>query len=124
NATPSRFFRCLDSFGALEILFPELWSLRDTPAGPAAFHGNNTAFDHTMEAIDRCRERGHSFSVFIAVLCHDFGKAVTPREVLPHHYGHEFNGIPIVERFLARNRFDSFTNRLALFTVENHMRIH
>ncbi|MDE4012354.1 HD domain-containing protein, partial [Glaesserella parasuis] len=38
-------------------------------------------------------------SVLFAALCHDLGKALTPKDILPHHYEHGQKGVAPTEHF-------------------------
>lgn len=77
-----------------------------------------------MEAIDRAKARGYSFGVFLAVLCHDFGKAATPEEILPHHYGHEERSEEIAKEWFQQNRFSKEDAELAIAFAQHHMKVH
>lgn len=121
---PSRFFNLLSIFGGLDQISPVLKKMEDVPAGPVQYHGYNTVFMHTMEVIDRVKAQNGSFSAFIAALTHDFGKVLTPADVLPHHYGHEYVGIDLAKEFIESNRFDAYTNDLILVAMRNHMKAH
>lgn len=121
---PSLFFEGLAVMDCLNIHFAPLDALRFVPAGPTKFHGNNTAFDHTMETIDRAKENDLSFDCFIAMLCHDFGKATTDPNILPHHFGHENRSFHIANAWLDGHRFDSSTMSLVRCVTKNHMKMH
>jgi tRNA nucleotidyltransferase (CCA-adding enzyme) len=122
---PSEYFRLLADLGALEILYAPLAALRAVPAGPdQKRHGKSSAFDHTMEAIDRAKANGYGFGVFLAVLCHDFGKALTPETVLPHHYGHEERSGEIAREWFQQNRFRQNDAELAVAFAQQHMKVH
>lgn len=122
--TPSTFFQYLRTLNAVAYITPVLKAMTVFPAGPVKYHGNNTVFDHTMEVIDRVKANGGSFSAFIAALVHDFGKVLTPDEILPSHYGHEYEGLALIKDFIADNRFDSYTNELMLVASRQHMKAH
>lgn len=121
---PSIFFRLLEDLLALDAHFKPLEDLTFVPAGPVAYHGNNTAFDHTMEVIDRCKANGLNFDCFIACLFHDTGKAATDPSILPHHYGHENGSYRINKEFFADNRYDASSVDLALTVGKFHMKTH
>jgi len=122
---PSEYFRFLADLGALEILIAPLNALQNVPAGPEkSRHECISAFDHTMEAIDRAKAYGYGFGVFLAVLCHDFGKGTTPPEILPHHYGHEERSEEIAKKWLGQNFFREDDKGLAIAFARDHMRVH
>jgi len=120
----SSFFKVLAEIDALKYIIKPLDDLRYVTAGPIQWHHGNTAFEHTMEVIDRCQENEYSFSCFIACMCHDFGKATTKPEILPHHYGHELRSKDIAEEWLKDQTFDRHTNKLVLTVARYHMQMH
>ncbi len=125
SVRPSQFFRELDALGGLKLLFEPLEALKYVPAGPRdSRHHAVSAFEHTMEAVDRAKANGCNFSVFLAVLCHDFGKAITPAELLPHHYGHEERSAELATAWLQGNRFRKYDAELALVFAREHMKVH
>lgn len=121
---PSQFFKILnfaECLGWNKGWFSELAMLDSVQAGTeSSKHGPDSAFDHTMKVIDRCRtdKPEHKF----ACLCHDFGKALS--ENPPKHYGHENVGLPLVERFCDRLRVPNSYRKAAMCFTENHMRAH
>jgi tRNA nucleotidyltransferase (CCA-adding enzyme) len=121
---PSVFFQVLADTGVLAELFPILEALRHVPAGPAGHHGDDTAFDHTMKAVDRAKDKGYPFRVFLAALFHDVGKGTTKPEILPHHYAHEFRGHRMLVEFLATQKFRAHENKLILEVAREHMVVH
>lgn len=121
---PSEFFYGLRLYGGLSTHFDELTDLICVPAGPVKFHGSSTAFDHSMDAFDYAKRMGYSFDVAIAALLHDTGKAKTPEEEWPHHYGHEAHSVEINRKFVEANKFSAHTNKLILAFAEHHMKFH
>lgn len=120
---PSQFFEALESIGALEVIFPEISLLTEVPAGPSTSpHGIKTAFEHTMEAVDRCKKCGYSFHVFIAVLFHDVGKAFTEKEILPAHHGHELRSADISREFLENHAFSRRIREFVPKAAKYHMK--
>jgi tRNA nucleotidyltransferase (CCA-adding enzyme) len=123
SSKPSEFFYTLRDLGILKYHFAPLDKMVNIPAGPSKYHGNNTAFSHTMEVIDKIKSMGLSFDCFVAGLVHDFGKGETPEDVLPHHYGHEIRSKDIGSNWLEEHRFSARANKLALFVALYHMKI-
>jgi len=119
STCPSRFFKILREAEVLDIHFPELFELIDVPAGPVEFHGDEKdSFDHTMKAIKRTpRDPVLVFSV----LCHDLGKALTPKEIYPHHYSHDTNGVEPVKALCKRLKVPKKYERSAFLTARYHM---
>lgn len=69
------------------------------------------------------RARGNSRVAF-AALCHDFGKGITPTEILPSHRGHETAGLPLVRTVCARFKVPNAYRDLALNVCEHHLNAH
>lgn len=97
---PSRFLRLLVYAECITPWLGELETFHDIPAGPAPHH-DNSLFDHTCDVMDRLA--GNSLLVWMG-FCHDLGKSLTDRKMLPHHYGHEKTGIKIAETIGSRLR--------------------
>lgn len=67
------------------------------PAGPLPWHGGST-LDHLARCMNETA--GDSAAVWMA-MCHDAGKLTTPKEMLPHHYGHESRGADLARAWAA-----------------------
>lgn len=86
-----------------------------------------TAFEHTMEAIDRAKLNGSNFSIFLASLTHDNGKGITPKTPNPEdqkHVGHEIRSYIINKQFVKQHRFTSHANELIVLFARHHMYVH
>jgi tRNA nucleotidyltransferase (CCA-adding enzyme) len=88
EAQPSRMIRVLRDCGALAVILPELERLFGVPQ-PQRHHPEIDAGEHVLLVVDAAAASGQPLPVRWACLLHDLGKADTPAEVLPHHYGHE-----------------------------------
>ena len=124
---PSVFFEELARMGQLGTWFPELEALRGVMQN-SAYHPEGDVWNHTMQVLDQMAtlrdEAAYPLGALLAAVCHDFGKAVTSREVggVIHAYGHEVEGVPLARQFLQR-----LTRERRLWTyvrnmVELHMR--
>jgi len=123
---PSMFFKFLHEIDALKYHFKPLADLTNFYAGPEhTHHVNDTAFEHVMKSIDLCAEKGYSYQVFLAVLFHDVGKAVTAQSEDyrngRHHYGHEHESAKILTPYLNFMRFTKHENKLINVVANNHM---
>lgn len=104
---PSRFFWELRRLHQLSFWFPELEALIGVKQNPE-FHPEGDVWNHTMLALDKAaayRSRvSDPMTFMLAVLVHDFGKAVSSEEIngVVHAYEHEKTGVPIAENFLKR----------------------
>lgn len=121
---PSNFFRAALNSGALANMFPVLAQLDTVPAGPSKFHGDDTAFDHTMKTVDRAKQLNASFHVFAALLFHDAGKAFTDPKLLPHHWDHEDRSFDFVTTFLKDHKFTKRVNEFVPKAAKLHMKAH
>lgn len=126
---PEIYFEILRKIGALNILFPELNALYGVP-NPAQHHPEIDSFIHTMLVLQQA-VRGtqnnpdlNQSAVRFAAICHDLGKALTPKEILPHHYGHEQAGIKPTRNLSKQLKVPNYYQELAELTCEYHTHIH
>ncbi len=120
---PSRFFRALESVGALRVVFPELHGLVGVPQ-PVAEHPEGDAFEHSMLVLDQCALLSKDKETRFAALVHDLGKADTPADVLPEHPGHELAGVPRVEQMCARLKLPNTFLTAGRLACTYHTRIY
>ena len=59
-----------------------------------------------------------------ACLTHDLGKALSPKDTLPKHHGHEEAGLPPVRALCARLRVPTEMRRDAEVVCEHHLGAH
>jgi tRNA nucleotidyltransferase (CCA-adding enzyme) len=123
EADPAVFFTTLRDCGVLERLFPEIDDLFGVPQNPK-YHPEIDTGLHVMMALQQSAALGHDNETRFAVLMHDLGKATTPAEVLPSHYGHEARGARPVKEFCKRWRVPKAHTELALITTELHLLAH
>ena len=100
--------------------------LNNVCAGPEKYHGDKTAFEHTMDVVERVQERGGDFPLLMSALFHDLGKGDTPKELEEqgHHYAHEYRSYSIVKYIVNEYPFDCYTRELMLFCACYHMKAH
>lgn len=120
---PSRFFETLRECDALAVIFPEIDALFGVPQR-ADYHPEIDTGAHVMMVVDDSAMRDCDEAVRFACLCHDFGKALTPKHILPSHYGHEGAGVPITKQFCQRLRIPKKVASLAVRTTEFHTHLH
>ena len=103
--TPHIYFQVLREVGALKVLFPEVEALFGVPQ-PEKHHPEIDSGVHTLMVLEQAKKLADRAndpeSVLFAALCHDLGKALTPKDILPHHYGHEQKGIAPTEQLANR----------------------
>jgi|TARA_R110000787_G_scaffold17748_2_gene55099 poly(A) polymerase len=129
--TLRRFIEHLLGTGILRDILPELTSMEDmwhsTEFHPEA-RGN--VLGHILECLSMSPSTNPVIN--LAVLFHDFGKAVTQEfkvegELPSSFKGHEGAGVPIVQSVFDRLKFNELTaqdKKCILFAVDKHMLIH
>lgn len=120
---PSAFFYVLKECGALKKIFPEINALFGVPQ-PEKYHPEIDCGIHSLLALEQAACLSNKLEVRFAALVHDFGKALSPKDNLPHHYGHEQKGVPLVEKMCARLRVPNSFKTLALHVTQYHTHCH
>ncbi|HHT7762834.1 multifunctional CCA addition/repair protein [Pasteurella multocida] len=125
---PEVYFQTLQEVGALQVLFPELAALQGVP-NPAKYHPEIDTFVHTMLVLQKAvllteNTDSDKSAVRFAAICHDLGKALTPKEILPHHYGHEKAGVMPTRRLCQRFKLPHAIQDFAELCCEYHSHIH
>ncbi len=120
---PEVFFEVLRGCGALAQIFPEIDALFGVPQ-PAQWHPEIDTGVHVLLALRQAAQNGASTVVRFAVLVHDLGKALTPRERWPTHPGHEEAGVPLIEALALRLKAPNEHRELAVLTARHHTNVH
>jgi tRNA nucleotidyltransferase (CCA-adding enzyme) len=120
---PDVFFRVLRDCGALAVIFPEVDRLFGVPQ-PAQWHPEIDTGVHVLMSVKRAAELNAPDTVRFAVLAHDLGKGVTPREEWPKHIMHEARGLPLVDTLCTRLRVPTAHRELARLTCKSHTNVH
>lgn len=121
SAHPSRFFRSLQETLLLEAVFPEIHALIGKTQ-PKEFHPEGDAFEHTMHMLDAVAKADTALAARFAALAHDLGKGTTPKEMEPHHYGHEKRGLEVLGQWNQRCVLPREWLETARFVIQEHMR--
>ena len=100
---PQLFFQTLRDCGALQRVLPEVDALFGIPQ-TAKYHPEIDSGVHTLMVVEQAAQLSKNPQVRFAALVHDLGKAVTPKNVLPSHRGHEKSGLPLIKQLSARLR--------------------
>tara|TARA_Y100000310_G_scaffold131333_2_gene130562 strand:- start:405 stop:1748 length:1344 start_codon:yes stop_codon:yes gene_type:complete len=120
---PSRFFEVLSEIGALEVLLPQVHAFHGQTQ-PYRYHPEGDVFEHVMQCLDVGASLGCSEKEMFAILCHDLGKGLTPKEELPKHYGHEKSGVPVTEEVCNMLNVPKDFKKLALIVTEYHLKVY
>ena len=118
---PSRFFRNLELAGLLGVTFPEIDNLRGK-IQPVEFHPEGDAYEHSLQILDEVAAVNEKPIVRFAALAHDFGKGMTPLEMLPHHYMHDLRGLDVLAEMDRRIKLPKDWRKFAAFVIREHMR--
>ena len=123
ESRPDVYFETLRGCGALRVIFPEIDALFGVPQ-PAKWHPEIDTGVHVMLVIRYAASIGASTAVRYAALTHDLGKALTPRDILPSHRGHEEAGVALVEALSDRLKVPTGYRELAVLTCRHHASVH
>lgn len=120
---PTVYFEVLRDCGALAVLFPEIAALDGVPQ-PPKWHPEIDTGLHTMQALEVAASLSPDTTVRFAVLLHDLGKGLTPREQWPRHLGHEEAGAKLIEVVCARLKVPNEHRDLAVLVARHHAKVH
>lgn len=120
---PQVYFQVLRDCGALKALFPEVDALFGVPA-PAKWHPEIDTGIHTLMTVSMAARLTDDIAVCFATLCHDVGKALTPRELWPCHHGHGPAGVKVVEALCQRLKVPNPLRDLATIVARYHDLLH
>ena len=120
---PRIMMEILRECGALKVLLPEVDALFGVPQR-ADYHPEIDSGIHTLMVLQRAADMRLSLPERYAALLHDLGKALTPAEVLPKHYGHDMAGVAPVRAVNARWRMPKACAELAELVCRWHIIFH
>ena len=118
---PSIFFDKLKEADVLDVHFMEIYKLIGA-LQPEEYHPEGDAYIHTMLALDMCASITKEEKIRFATLVHDLGKGVTPKEMYPHHYNHDDNGVSEVEKFANRLKMPNDWSSYGKVSAKEHMK--
>lgn len=121
SKNPSVFFKILKEANVLDVHFKEVSDLIGV-IQPLKYHPEGDVFNHTMKVVDLVAKENVSQEIVFAALTHDFGKALTKKEELPHHIDHDKNGVILVSNFCNRLKVPNRYKKIAKYVCLNHMR--
>ena len=117
------YFEVLRACGALKVLFPEIDALYGVPQRPE-YHPEIDCGIHTMMSLQQACKANYNLDVRFAVLVHDLGKALTPKDELPRHIMHEERGVKPVTEVCDRLKVPTNTKQLAIAVCKEHLKCH
>ncbi len=118
---PSIFFEVLKKANVLDVHYKEIYDLIGS-IQPIEYHPEGDSFNHTMLALDNVAKITKDEKIRFATLVHDLGKGRTPKEILPHHYGHEERGIEPLKMLCKRIGTPTDWKKCGLTAIKEHMR--
>ena len=105
---------------ALGVILPELDALK-TVEEIKEHHPEENTFNHTALVLRYADQHNMISLVKFGCLLHDIGKVLTPKDILPHHYGHEEKGLEIVDKICDRLRVPNDYKEFAKKACKYHM---
>ncbi len=121
---PSAFLRTLRDADALRVVLPEIDALYGVPQR-AEFHPEvDTGIHQEMVSDMAARLAPGDTVVGFAALTHDLGKALTPKDELPKHIGHEHAGLAPLRVLCERLKVPLEHRDLAVIACREHLNVH
>ena len=124
SAQPSAFLRALRDADALRVVLPEVDALYGVPQRPEFHPEIDTGCHQEMVSDMAARLSPGDIVVGFAALAHDLGKALTPKDALPRHIGHELAGLAPLRALCERLKVPLEHRDLALIACREHLNVH
>jgi poly(A) polymerase len=122
GTNPRKFVELMDELGGLEVILPELASLKNI-AQPIEYHREGDAFRHSLMVLEHLPAKA-SLRLILAALFHDLGKAntqeLTAKGKISFHR-HEQKSAEHVQKISHRLRLNAELARDVAWLVKNHM---
>lgn len=118
---PSKFFDILKKANVLDVHFKEIYDLIGSTQ-PEKYHPEGDSYNHTMQVVDKSVVFTDSLQLRFSALVHDLGKGITPKEMLPHHYGHDEKGVRLVGELAKRLGIPKAWIKCGKIAAKEHMR--
>ena len=118
---PSIFFEVLKKANVLDIHFKEIYDLIGA-VQPEQYHPEGDSYNHTMIALDNSAKITKDEKIRFSCLVHDLGKGRTPKEMYPHHYGHEERGIEPLRELSRRVGIPKEWKEYGMTAIKEHMK--
>lgn len=117
---PSEFFQALKKAEILDVCFPEVFRLVGQTQ-PEEYHPEGDAFEHSMLVLDKVAKKTDNVKIRFAALMHDIGKGITPKEILPKHFGHDKAGVDVIKAMPSQYPKD--WKKLSILIAGSHMSV-
>jgi tRNA nucleotidyltransferase (CCA-adding enzyme) len=122
--TPSAFLATLRDCGALAVLMPEVDALYGVPQR-AEYHPEIDTGVHVGMVMDSAARLAPGDALIgWCALTHDLGKALTPKNELPSHRGHEHAGVAPLRALAARLKVPAEYAALGELVCRLHLLAH
>ena len=122
--TPGAFLRALRECGALAVVMPEVDALYGVPQR-ADFHPEIDTGVHLEMVLDMAARLAPGDALIgWCALTHDLGKALTPKDELPSHRGHEHAGVAPLRALAERLKVPNEYATLAELVCRLHLLAH
>lgn len=118
---PSIFFEVLKKAEVLDVHFKEIYDLIGAEQ-PIKYHPEGDSYNHTMIALDNSTKITKDEKIRFACLVHDLGKGRTPKEMYPHHYGHEERGIEPLRELAKKIKIPTLWKEYGKTAIKEHMK--
>lgn len=118
---PSIFFNILRKANVLDVHFKEIYDLIGQ-IQPEKYHPEGDSYNHTMQVVDYSTMLTQELQIRYSCLVHDLGKGTTPKEILPHHYGHEQRGEVLVGKMSRRLKIPNLWTSCGKIAAREHMK--
>lgn len=118
---PSIFFEVLRKAKVLDVHYKEIYDLIGAQQ-PEKYHPEGDSYNHTMIALDNSAKITKDEKIRFCTLVHDLGKGRTPKEMYPHHYGHEEKGVEPLRELARRIGIPNDWKESAVTSIKEHMK--
>jgi tRNA nucleotidyltransferase (CCA-adding enzyme) len=120
---PHVYFQVLRECNALKVWFQEIDDLFGIPQ-PEQHHPEIDCGVHALLSLQASVPLSTSTATRWAALTHDLGKALSDKENLPRHFGHETRGLKPIKSLCKKLKSPKEVQELALISSEFHTHIH
>ncbi|WP_420589708.1 multifunctional CCA addition/repair protein [Bacterioplanoides sp.] len=120
---PQVYFQVLRDCGALSVWFKEIDDLFGIPQ-PEQYHPEIDCGIHALMSLQASVPLSESIATRWAALTHDLGKALSDKENLPRHFGHETKGLKPIKSLCKKLKSPKDAQELALISSEFHTHVH